>query len=128
MLLAASFISDFSKFIQIISWIILPIAAFAASITIYKHYRKKNKLAAFPVSDADQTMMLITQGNTQKINGADYIYFDHFALINEYEKRLACSHARFFALKKDFLRLKEKYAVLNGSPFLITKNLSLIHI
>lgn len=107
MLLATSFISEFSRFIQIISWIILPIAVIAVSATIYSHYRKKNKSVAIPTTDEDQTMTLIAQGNTgQKINGADYIYFDHFALINEYEKRLASGHARFSALKKDFVRLE----------------------
>ena len=101
----------------------MPIAAITIFITVYSHYRKKNKSATVPIGNANETMMLITQGNSgQKINGADYIYFDHFALINEYEKRLACSHARFAALKKDFLNLKGKYSILNGSPFLVIKN------
>jgi chromosome segregation ATPase len=123
MLLAAGFLSEFSKFIQIISWIVLPIAAIAIFITVYSHYRKKNKSVTAPIRNANEAMMLITQGNSgQKINDADYIYIDHFALINEYEKRLACSHARFAALKKDFLNLKVKYSILNGSPFLVIKN------
>jgi chromosome segregation ATPase len=125
MLLTAGFLFEFSRFIQIISWIVLPIAGIAASITVFLHYRKKNKLTTTAVDDANETLMSINPGSTgYKINDADYIYFDHSALVSEYEKRLAYNHARYAALRQDFISLEGKYsAILHpGSPFLLNKN------
>lgn len=121
MLLTAGFLFEFSRFIQIISWIILPLAAAVVLITVYLHYRKKSKLSVAGIDDAKETLMLISPGH--KINDADYIYIDHSALFGEYEKRLACSHARYAALKQDFITLEEKYiSVFQTTPVFSNKN------
>ena len=124
MLFTAGFLFEFSRFIQIISWIILPTAAIIVAITVFLHYRRKNKLMTTGTDDANEGFTLISPGSTEhKINDADYIYIDHSALVNEYEKRLACSYARYAALRQDFISLEGKYsAIFQTAPFLLNKN------
>ena len=116
MLLTAGFLFEFSRFIQIVSWIILPITAIVVTITIFQHYRRKKK---FIVAGTDKTTTLVI---TEPGKGSN-IYLDHSAAVNEYEKELLCNYARYAALKNDFASIENKYSVVfQTMPFLLNKN------
>ena len=114
--LTAGFLFEFSRFIQIISWIVLPITAIVVTITIFQHYRRKKKFIA---AGADKTATLILTEPGKDRN----IYLDHSAVVNEYEKELLCNYARYAALKQDFASIENKYSVVfQTMPFLLNKN------
>jgi chromosome segregation ATPase len=116
MLLTAGFLFEFSRFMQIISWIILPITAIVVTITIFRHYRRKKKFAGKEV-DKTTTLVLMEPGKCGNI------YLDHSAVVNEYEKELLCNYARYAALKQDFASIENKYSVVfQTMPFLLNKN------
>ena len=116
MLFTAGFLFEFSRFIQIISWIILPITAIVVTITIFQHYRRKKKFAGKEV-DKTTTLVLMEPGKSGNI------YLDHSAVVNEYEKELLCNYARYAALKQDFASIENKYSVVfQTMPFLLNKN------
>jgi chromosome segregation ATPase len=117
MLLTAGFLFEFSRYIQIISWIILPIVVIIIAITVFLHYRGKKKFKTAGPGKTETTLILSEPG---KIGN---IYLDHSAVINEYEKELACNYARYSALKQDFASLENKYSVVfQTTPFLLHKN------
>jgi hypothetical protein len=93
MLLTAGFLFEFSRFIQIISWIVLPITAIVVTITIFQHYRRKKKFIDAG-SDKTATLILTEPGKDRNI------YLDHSSVVNEYEKELLCNYARYAALNK----------------------------
>ena len=116
MLLTAGFLFEFSRFIQIISWIILPITAIIVTITIFRHYRRKKKFATAGFDDTT-TLILTEPGKGRNI------FLDHSDVMNEYEKELLCNYARYAALKQEFASMENKYSVIfKTKPFLLHKN------
>ena len=104
MLLVAGPMPELFRFLQILSWIILPMLTAAAGLTIYFHFRNKKEKAnnAFDDSKADRL--------AYKNENGDMVYFDHSALIREYKKRLSTAKAKNTAMQKDLSILTDKYA------------------
>jgi chromosome segregation ATPase len=104
------------KFIQILGWIILPVLFLAIGITLFLHYRKKRKISAIiDPDDAENNFILASPERfNHSIQDGEYVYFDHTALIHEYKKRMFYNHARYTALRKDYVKLEEKYLSLSN--------------
>ncbi len=112
MLLVAGPSPEFLKFIQILTWIVLPVLASAIIITIYLHYKKKRRNAQTDVT-TDEDFMLANPELVGYTKGdGEYILFDHSPLIREYKDRLLFHHARYSALQHDFGKLESRYALL----------------
>jgi len=106
MLLAAGSVSEFLRLIQIISWIVLPVMALVAGITVYVHYRKKKKNREAALA-ADEILPLpATLADHGR--GADYIHFDHTGLVQQYHKRLCHLQAKYTALRQKSSALEIK--------------------
>jgi len=113
MILAAEPSFDFLRFIQILTWIILPVFVSAMMLTIFFHYRKKKKTRAL-YDDAENEFVLAApeQFSHSKADG-EYILFDHSGLIREYKSRMFFNHARYRALRNDYAALEARYASLS---------------
>jgi len=114
MLLATGPSFEFLKLIQILCWILLPVAVVAILLTVFFHYRRRrNDKRQATVSEeefikASPELLGYTNGD------GDYIFFDQSSVIAEYKKKLSYHHARYTALRHDFDKLETKYAALAG--------------
>jgi len=122
MLLAAEPSFDFLRFIQIVTWIILPVFLSALMLTIFFHYRKKKKTRPL-YDDAENQFVLATpeQFSHTKTDG-EYIFFDHSGLIREYKSRMFYNHARYRALRNDYAALEARYASLSSDQTTLLPN------
>lgn len=122
MWLVASPSFEFAKFIQILSWILLPVLAGTVLLTYLFHYRKskKNYITA---EDAENNFVLAfpEQFIHKKNDDGEYILFDHSGLILEYKKRMFYNHARYIALQKEYALLETKYSSLISSNSITTE-------
>lgn len=118
MFLATGSSLDLMQFLQILSWILIPILLLAVILTVYFHYHKKNS-GRVDISAEDK----LIKGSPELVGytrgDGEYICFDHSPLISEYKNRLTLTHARFAALHKDFEKLENRYQALAG--FAITQ-------
>lgn len=110
MILAAEPSFDFIRFIQILTWIILPVFLSAMMLTIFLHYRRKKK--ARPLYDDAENEFVLAAPEQFSHNKADgeYIIFDHSGLIREYKSRMFYNHARYRALRNDYAALEARFA------------------
>jgi hypothetical protein len=118
------FLSDasmviFLKFLQILLWISIPAFVIGMIITTLIHYKNKKKK-----NKVNETSRLIPGMDSNEVSG-----FDDFSLVptghylpnNKYEMngvihQLFHSKARYFAIRKDFEILNEKYQKLHIQP------------
>jgi chromosome segregation ATPase len=118
MLLATGPLMEFARFLQIISWILLPVLCLAVICTVIIHYRRKKRLKDSAVY-SDDGLLLASPADIQfnKTEGV-HVLFDHTGLIRQYRNKLSYNHARYTALKQDFERLEMKYteAIGSGAP------------
>jgi chromosome segregation ATPase len=122
MILAAEPSFDFLRFIQIVTWIILPVFISAVMLTLFFHYRKKKKTRTL-YDDAENEFVLATpeQFSHSKAEG-EYIIFDHSGLIREYKSRMFYNHARYRALRNDYAALEARYASLSDDQPILLPN------
>ncbi len=121
MFLATGASFDFMQFLQIISWILIPVLFLAIALTIFFHYRRK-KLDE-PVIDPLQKLMLGSPELVGYTKGdGEFVCFDHSPLISEYKSQLTLSHARFTALHHDFEKLESRYRSMAGYAVAHFKN------
>lgn len=121
MFLATGASFDFMQFLQIISWILIPVLFLAIALTIFFHYRRK-KLDE-PVIDPIQKLMLGSPELVGYTKGdGEFVCFDHSPLISEYKSQLTLSHARFTALHHDFEKLESRYRSMAGYAVAHFKN------
>lgn len=115
MLLATGPLLEFARFLQIISWILLPVLCLAVIFTVYIHYRRKKRLKD-SAADGDEGLLLASPGDIQfnRKEGV-HVLFDHTGLIRQYRNKLSYNHARYTALKQDFERLELKYTAAIGA-------------
>jgi len=121
MILAAEPSFDFLRFIQIVTWIIVPVFLSAMMLTIFFHYRKKKKTRTL-YDEGENEFVLATpeQFSHNKADG-EYIFFDHSGLIREYKSRMFFNQARYRALRNDYAALEARYASLsNDQPTLLS--------
>ncbi len=121
MFLATGVSFDFMQFLQIISWILIPVLFLAVVLTIFFHYRRK-KLED-PVIDPIQKLMVGSPELVGYTKGdGEFVCFDHSPLISEYKNRLTLTHARFTALHHDFEKLESRYQSMAGYAIAHFKN------
>jgi DNA repair exonuclease SbcCD ATPase subunit len=125
MISATGLMIEFAYFLQIISFIIVPVLGIVILLTIIQHYRrKKRKAKAADPSDGDSSLL-----NGMPVPGMPdgkgaYLLFDHSGLIRQYRNKLSYNHARYAALRQDFEKLELKYAAAlqpSNTPFNNTK-------
>ena len=112
MLLAIGPSFEFVRFLQVLGWIILPVALLALIITIVLHYRKKRSGNILAENDEEKLILASPEQLGYTRGDGEYVFFDHSALISEYKKRLSYNHARYTALRHDFDRLQVRYTDL----------------
>lgn len=101
---------EFAKFLQIISWIMLPVLLGIILVTIFLHYRRKKK-----THESGQNMLddiLLSPGENDTAKTGAYVLFDHSGLIRQYRNKLSYNYAKYTALKHDFEKLERKYHAL----------------
>jgi chromosome segregation ATPase len=104
------------QFLQIISWIVLPVLLLVVLLTVFAHYRRKKKKNIATSSDTDD-LLPVTNGEAVTTKNGLHLLFDHSGLIRQYRNKLSYHHARYAALRYDFEKLQSKYdAALNTSP------------
>lgn len=108
MISATGLLIEFAHFLQIISFIIIPVLVIVIAITIIMHYRRKKRKAKAEEAD-DNEELLSSDDPLEAPNGA-YLLFDHSGLIRQYRNKLSYNHARYAALRQDFEKLELKYA------------------
>lgn len=114
MLLATGPSVEFIKLIQILCWILLPVAAIVMLLTVFFHYRRK-KRAMHRSTVSDEEFIKASPELLGYTNGdGEYIFFDQSSVIAEYKKKLSYHHARYTALRHDYDKLETKYAALAG--------------
>ena len=92
MLLATWPLHDFARFLQIISWIILPFLLLAVLFTLLMHYRQRRK----------------TKSNSKLHQGLDNALPSEMAGYSNH-KKISFHHARYKSLKQDFQILQQLY-------------------
>lgn len=112
MLLTAGPSFEFIRFMQILVWIILPLLLCAITVTVFFHYRKKKKHDVTPAEAEDNFVLAAPEQFNHHKSDGEYIFFDHSGLIREYKARMFYNHARYTALRKDYVELEEKYSSL----------------
>ncbi|MEI9808812.1 MAG: hypothetical protein WDO16_13635 [Bacteroidota bacterium] len=113
MLLVAEPAERLLKFIQVLSWIIIPVLLSAVLVTVIVHYRRKKKEKITGKDSEEDKFMQASPEQVGYTNGnGEYILFDHSRLIQEYKNRLSFNHARYTALQKDFAAMETKYTAL----------------
>src|SRR5258705_994289 len=113
MLLVAGPTPDLLRFIQVVSWIILPVLVSALLITFFLHYRNKRRRLASREEEPENKLMLAMPGQVGYTNGnGEYVLFDHSDLMRQYRNRLSYNEARFTALQYDFAAIEKKYMAL----------------
>ena len=114
MLLATGPSFEFIKLIQILCWILLPVAAIVMLLTVLFHYRRRKK-AMHQSSVSEEEFIKASPELLGYTNGdGAYIFFDQSSVIAEYKKKLSYNHARYTALRHDYDKLETKYAALAG--------------
>lgn len=110
MISATGLLIEFAHFLQIISFIIIPVLVIVIAITIIMHYRRKKRKAK--AEETDSAEEVLPGDNPLDIpNGKPaYLLFDHSGLIRQYRNKLSYNHARYAALRQDFEKLELKYA------------------
>jgi chromosome segregation ATPase len=110
MLLTVGPFLEFAQFLQIMSWIILPVFALAVTVTIFIHYRRKKRNNG----DDQPEDIFSSMNEPAAIKRDTYMLFDHSGLIRQYRNKLSYNHARYTALKHDYEKLELKYAAINA--------------
>ena len=112
MLLATGPSFEFVRLIQILCWILLPVAAAAILLTVILHYRQKRKDSRLD-SGSEEEFLKASPELLGYTNGdGEYIFFDQSSVLAEYKKKLMYYHARYTALRHDFDKLELKYDAL----------------
>ena len=112
MLLAIEPSFEFVRFLQVLGWIILPMALVALIITVILHYRKKRSGNISSDNDEEKLILASPEQLGYTRGDGEYVFFDHSALISEYKKRLSYNHARYTSLRHDFDKLQVRYTDL----------------
>lgn len=125
MISATGLLIEFAHFLQIISFIIVPVLAIVILLTIIMHYRRKKRKAKMEEERDDENSLLpgLPAPGLPNDKGA-YLLFDHSGLIRQYRNKLSYNHARYAALRQDFEKLELKYAAAlqpSNTPFNNTK-------
>ena len=103
---------DILRFIQVVSWIIMPALLAAVGLTFFLHYRKR-KRKTNEESQLEGKLLESVSGLVGYTNGnGEYIVFDNSVLIQQYKNTLSYNHARYTALQHDYLKMETKYAAL----------------
>lgn len=103
---------DILRFIQVVSWIIMPALLTAVGITLFLHYRKRRK-ETNDEPDLEGKLLESVSGLVGYTNGnGEYIVFDNSVLIQQYKNSLSYNHARYTALQHDYVKMETKYAAL----------------
>src|SRR5688572_15719174 len=97
MWLAAGSSFELIKFIQILSWIIMPVLLLCVAVTVFLHYRRKkqNEAGINPDDNENSFILASPERFNHSIQDGEYVYFDHSALIREYKNRMFYNHARY---------------------------------
>jgi len=112
MLLMAGPAPDILRFIQVVSWIIMPALLAAVGLTLFLHYRKRKK-ETNDEPDLEGKLLESVSGLVGYTNGnGEYIVFDNSVLIQQYKNTLSYNHARYTALQHDYVKMETKYAAL----------------
>jgi len=112
MLLAIGPSFEFVRFLQVLGWIILPVALVVLIIIISLHYRKKRSGNILSENEEEKLIGASPEQLGYTRGDGEYVFFDHSALITEYKNRLSYNHARYTALRHDFDKLQVRYADL----------------
>lgn len=112
MLLVAGPNPDFLNFIQVLSWITLPVLIGAVIITMYLRYRKRKKELVGEEEISDNLQLAFPAQVGYTTGKGEYVLFDHSNLMREFQEKLSYSHARYTALQHDFEVIDTKYAAL----------------
>jgi DNA repair exonuclease SbcCD ATPase subunit len=106
---AAIGLTEFGRFLQIASWIILPVLILSVLITVWYHRKRKNRIQEDDARAID--FLLAPAGIPVEDPGPGaYVLFDHSNLIRQYQEKLSYNHARYAALQQDFKKLELKYS------------------
>ena len=106
MSLCAALFNEFSQFLQIMLWIIVPIVVISVATTIIVHYRKKKRIKSLTEEEIQLDVKNSAESFCYKTLDGKLIYLDHTGLLKELRKKLSCSNAKFAALQHDFKKLK----------------------
>ena len=123
MLLASWPMPEFAKFLQLITWIILPVLLLAVLVTMFLHYRSSRRKKSREM-EADEVAWFDSPENLPggRAQGA-HILLDHSGVIREYQDKLSYYHARYAALQQDYKLLGSKYAaILEQNPAIRSTN------
>jgi chromosome segregation ATPase len=114
MFLAANPSFELVRFMQILVWIALPVLLTAVIITIYIDYRKKK--SRDPMGEEAETDFILAAPEhfAHHRQDGDYVLFDHSGLIKEYKQRMFYNHARYTALRSDYIALQARYSMLGA--------------
>ena len=103
---------DILRFIQVLSWIIMPVLLTTVGLTMLVHYRKK-KRETNEGSDLEGKLVESVSSLVGYTNGnGEYIVFDNSVLIQQYKNSLSYNRARYTALQHDYAKMETKYAAL----------------
>ncbi len=106
MISATGLLIEFAHFLQIISFIIIPVLVIVIAITIIRHYRhKKRKAKAEDTEDNDEVLSVDDPLDIPNGKPA-YLLFDHSGLYVQYRNKLSYNHARYAALRQDFRKTR----------------------
>ncbi len=111
MLIASWPLTEFAKFLQLLSWIVMPVLLLAVLLTIIVHYRqsRKNKKAV-PVIDDGVILLSSPDNHSAGDRKNAHVLLDHTGVIRQYQEKLSYHHARYAALHQDFKVLESKYS------------------
>jgi chromosome segregation ATPase len=114
MLLTTGLLMEFGRFLQILSWIFLPVLLISVGITVWHHYRKKGRKPGNSSFFEEEFLAATPDQSGEPGRKGAYLLFDHSGLIRQYQHKLSYNHARYAALKQDFEKLELKYSASNG--------------
>lgn len=104
--LCAALYNEFSQFLQIMLWIIVPVVSLVAGGTIIMHYRKKKKAEEFSEEEIQSEVENAAESFCYKTADGTLVFLDHSRLLKELRKKLFYSNAKLTALQHDFRKLK----------------------
>lgn len=115
MFLATGTFLEFAQFLQIVSWIILPVFALIIFFTVWLHYRRKKSKVMIEAEEKIAVVAASPIGPPAMDEPGNYLLFDHSGLLRQYRNKLSYNHARYTALKHDFEKLERKYVAVTAN-------------
>jgi DNA repair exonuclease SbcCD ATPase subunit len=104
MFLSTGTFTEFTRFLQIACWIILPVLLVTVIITTWRHRRDKKKNQETDEQETLDFLLGVDPAGENREN--TFVLFDHSGLIRQYKDKLSYNHARYIALKHDYKKLE----------------------